>query len=94
MSRTGKNIDRKLRDLAAAETRAKIRQDVGKVSAPLAALLRTLAIRFLDVDVDVNALRREHGVRDNNVSTWFAKEVGSKTPKAYLTDCRLRVATW
>lgn len=93
MGRRDTSIERRIRKLASAATLKRIRQDREKVSKSLRPLLRTLAARFLDADFDVNALKRAHGIRDNNFSTVFAREVGTP-PKAYLNDCRLEVGAW
>lgn len=93
MGRRETSVERKMRDLASAATLERIRQDREKVSKTLRPLLQTLADRFLDAAFDVNALKRAHGIRDNNVSTAFARELG-RPPKSYLNDCRLDVGTW
>jgi len=91
MSRREASVERKLLDHAAAATLEKIREDQRNVSERLRPLLRSLSERLLESDFDVNALKREHDIRDNNFSASFAEELGMGT-KAYLNDCRLTVA--
>ncbi len=74
----------------AVETLDRIRADRKRASVRVAKLLAVIEERLLDPDFDVNALLRECGHRDKNVSTRFANEL-IFTPKAYILDARMEL---
>ena len=75
----------------AGETLERIRELRRQASVRVAQLLEVIEQRLLDPDLDVNDLLRECGLRDPNVLTLFAAEVGF-TPKAYILDNRMELA--
>jgi len=82
-------LEREYRDEAAKPVHERLEAD-GRRVPDLAPYLRTIGERMFDHNFDINALWREHNVRDNGTSARFAR-LGT-TPKVYLTDCRLSVA--
>ncbi len=86
----GKN-DRALCLRLQEETLARIRADCQRASAAVVQLLEMIEQRLFDEELDVNALLRWCGRRDNNVLTRFAADLGL-APGAYIKETRMQLA--
>ena len=73
------------------DTLERIRADRKRASVRVAELLEVIEERLLDPDLDVDALMRDAGQRDRNVSTRFAAEL-ILSPWAYILEARMELA--
>ena len=80
-----------LRDQCAAELRVELRDRARDASPKIDTMLRVLADRLFDPDLNVRAWRQAAGVRDNSIPVRFHRDLGI-SPHRLLTRCRLRVA--
>lgn len=80
-----------LRDVAACATMERVERDLARAPTKLQPLLAYIRDQLFATGLNVQALKRECGIRDNSVSTVFGRTIGLP-PRPYIEARRLETA--